>query len=115
MPLRAIYRHAVAQGDGDGVANPTTDLRLPAVRVSGIGSRAPEEAAALIEALPVEDRALGRRRRMPPASRGPVALRWADVDLAARPASVTITLDRYGHLTPGNEGEAADLLDAYRA
>jgi integrase len=28
-------------------------------------------------------------------------------------ASVTITYDRYGHLMPGNEGEAAQLLDAY--
>ncbi|MGD9571119.1 MAG: tyrosine-type recombinase/integrase [Thermoleophilia bacterium] len=27
-------------------------------------------------------------------------------------ASITITLDRYGHLMPGNEGEAAGLLDA---
>jgi hypothetical protein len=24
-----------------------------------------------------------------------------------------ITLDRYGHLMPGDEEEAADLLDAY--
>ncbi len=30
-------------------------------------------------------------------------------------ASITITLDRYGHLMPGNEAEAADLLDAYIA
>jgi integrase len=30
-------------------------------------------------------------------------------------ASVTITYDRYGHLMPGNEREAADLLDAYLA
>jgi integrase len=30
-------------------------------------------------------------------------------------ASITITLDRYGHLMPGNETEAADLLDAYIA
>ena len=30
-------------------------------------------------------------------------------------ASITITLDRYGHLFPGNEAEAADLLDAYLA
>ena len=30
-------------------------------------------------------------------------------------ASVTITLDRYGHLMPGNEDEAAALLDAYLA
>ena len=28
-------------------------------------------------------------------------------------ASVTITLDRYGHLMPGNEEEAAGLLDGY--
>jgi integrase len=28
-------------------------------------------------------------------------------------SSVTITYDRYGHLMPGNEGEAARLLDAY--
>jgi hypothetical protein len=26
--------------------------------------------------------------------------------------SIAITLDRYGHLMPGNESEAADLLDA---
>ena len=30
-------------------------------------------------------------------------------------ASVTITLDRYGHLMPGNEEQAASLLDAYIA
>jgi integrase len=30
-------------------------------------------------------------------------------------SSVTITYDRYGHLMPGNEGEAAGLLDAYLA
>src|SRR5256885_802505 len=29
-------------------------------------------------------------------------------------ATITITLDRYGHLMPRNEAEAADLLDAYR-
>jgi hypothetical protein len=28
-------------------------------------------------------------------------------------ASVTITLDRYGHLFPGSEQEAAGLLDSY--
>ena len=27
-------------------------------------------------------------------------------------ASVSITYDLYGHLMPGNESEAADLLDA---
>ena len=28
-------------------------------------------------------------------------------------ASITIAMDRYGHLMPGNEDEAAGLLDAY--
>jgi integrase len=28
-------------------------------------------------------------------------------------SSITITLDRYGHLMPGNEDEAAALLDTY--
>ncbi|TMC25960.1 MAG: hypothetical protein E6J32_12960 [Chloroflexi bacterium] len=30
-------------------------------------------------------------------------------------SSVTITLDRYGHLFPGSEAEAAGLLDEYLA
>jgi integrase len=29
-------------------------------------------------------------------------------------SSITITLDSYGHLMPGNEDAAAELLDAYR-
>jgi len=28
-------------------------------------------------------------------------------------SSITVTLDRYGHLMPGNEEEAAGMLDAY--
>ena len=28
-------------------------------------------------------------------------------------ANISITLDRYGHLMPGNEAGAATLLDAY--
>ena len=30
-------------------------------------------------------------------------------------ASITITLDRYGHLMPGNEYEAVALVDGYLA
>ena len=30
-------------------------------------------------------------------------------------ANISITLDLYGHLMPGSEAEAADLLDAYLA
>jgi hypothetical protein len=28
-------------------------------------------------------------------------------------ANIAITYDRYGHLMPGNQAEAAGLLDAY--
>ena len=28
-------------------------------------------------------------------------------------SSITVTIDRYGHLLPGGEAEAAALLDAY--
>jgi integrase len=28
-------------------------------------------------------------------------------------ASITMTMDRYGHLMPGSESEAATLLDSY--
>ena len=30
-------------------------------------------------------------------------------------SNIAITLDRYGHLMPGSEAEAAGLLDAYLA
>ena len=30
-----------------------------------------------------------------------------------RHSGVSITLDRYGHLMPGNEAQAAALLDGY--
>jgi len=30
-------------------------------------------------------------------------------------SSITITLDRYGHLMPGNEEEAAGMLEGYLA
>jgi integrase len=30
-------------------------------------------------------------------------------------SSITVTLDRYGHLLPGNESEAAAMLEAYLA
>lgn len=30
-------------------------------------------------------------------------------------SSITVTLDRYGHLFPGSEREAGGLLDAYLA
>jgi integrase len=56
MPLRAIYRHALAL---DEVAvNPTTGVQLPAVRGRRERIASPSEAADLIAALAKGDRAL---------------------------------------------------------
>jgi hypothetical protein len=56
LPLRVIYLRAVDRGDV--AVNPTTGLRLPAGRGGRDRIASPEEAARLIDALPVEDRAL---------------------------------------------------------
>ncbi|HEV3321853.1 MAG TPA: tyrosine-type recombinase/integrase [Solirubrobacteraceae bacterium] len=220
MPVRAIYRRAFMR---DVVqVNPTESVALPAVE--GVRDRiaSPEEAAELIGALPVEDRAVwatamyaglrlgelqalgwenidldgdlirvewswdkkaGRvlpksragkrsvpipkilhdhltthceraaeqaglvfgRSPMQPFSDGTLRSRatriWTQADMAPigfhegrhtyaslmiaagvnakalatfmGHRSITTTLDRYGHLFPGSEGEAAALLDAY--
>lgn len=222
MPLRAIYRRALARGDV--AVNPTRGLELPAVRGKRDRIASPDEAEALLAALPERDRALWATALYAGLRRGELqALAWEDVDLAngvirverawdvqegpiepksraarrkvpipailrdylvehrhgqpgalghvfGRPdghafdgptvdtrakaawhraglgpitlhearhtfaslmiaagvnakalatymghASVTITLDRYGHLMPGNENQAAALLDAYVA
>jgi integrase len=56
MPLRAIYRRALSRGDV--AVNPTTGLELPAVRGRRERIASPDEAAALLAALPSDDRAL---------------------------------------------------------
>jgi len=38
---------------------------------------------------------------------------WAVNHLPRGLPRVSITLDRYGHLKPGNEAEAAEMLDVY--
>jgi integrase len=81
MPLRAIYRHALAHGEV--VANPTSDVQLPAVRGKRDRIAAPDEAAALIKALPTGDRALWATAMYAGLRRGELlALRWSDIDLA---------------------------------
>lgn len=81
MPLRAIYRHALAHGDV--AVNPTTDLQLPAVRGKRERIATPNEAAALIAALPIEERALWATAMYAGLRAGELrALRWEDIDLA---------------------------------
>jgi integrase len=56
LPLRAIFRREIARGRL--AVNPTTGLELPAVRSGRERIAGPEEAAALLAALPEEDRAV---------------------------------------------------------
>ncbi len=93
MPLRAVYRRAVSRGDV--AANPTLGLSLPV----GTGRRErvarPEEADALIAALPERDRALWATALYAGLRRGELqALRWSRVDLDAGIIRVTNGWDR---------------------
>jgi integrase len=82
MPLRAIYRRALSRGEV--AVNPTTGLELPAVRGKRDRIASPDEAVALISALPLDDRALWATAMYAGLRLGELrALRWEDVDLAA--------------------------------
>ena len=56
MPLRAIFRRAIARGEV--AVNPVSGLELAAVRGRRDRIASPEEARKLLEALPKADRAL---------------------------------------------------------
>ncbi len=56
MPLRAIFRRALARGDVS--VNPIAGVELPAVRGKRDRIASPIEAAALVAALPGEDQAV---------------------------------------------------------
>jgi integrase len=94
MPLRVIYRRAMARDDV-GV-NPTAGLELPAVRNGRMRIASPEEAAALVAALPAGDRALWATAFYAGLRRGELrALRWEHVDLAAGVIRVESSWDPY--------------------
>ena len=87
MPLRAIYRRAVARGDV--TVNPTTGLELPAVRGRRDRIAAPDEAARLIAALPSDDQAAWATALFAGLRIGELrALRWEDINLPAGIISV---------------------------
>ena len=83
LPLRAIFRRAVARGEV--AVNPTTGLELPAVRGRRERIASPAEASRPDRgAVPSGDRAMWATAFYAGLRLGELrALRWDDVDLAA--------------------------------
>jgi integrase len=97
MPLRSIYRRAVRRGEVS--VNPTTGLELPAVRGRRDRIASPQEARALLEALPGEDRALWATALFAGLRRGELqALVWDGVDLADGVIRVERSWDDKSHV-----------------
>jgi integrase len=79
LPLRALYRRALARKEV--ALNPTLKLSLPAVHGGRDRVARPEEAAALIDAVPVGERALWATAFYAGLRRGELqALEWTSID-----------------------------------
>ncbi len=80
MPLRVICRRAIERDDI--AVNPTAHVKLPAANGRRERVATPAEAAALLAALPDDDRALWATAFYAGLRRGELrALRWSAVDL----------------------------------
>jgi integrase len=92
MPLRAIYRHAMA--DDRVAVNPATGLALPAARTQRDRIATPADAAKLLCVLAAHDRALWATAMYGGLRRGELqALAWEDIDLAANTIRVQRSYD----------------------
>jgi len=82
-PLRAIFRRAIQR---EQVAvNPCANLEVPRPRGRRDRIASPDEARALLEALPDEERALWATAFYAGLRRGELrAIRWSDIDLPGR-------------------------------
>jgi integrase len=79
-PLRNLFRRALKRGEVS--TNPTLDLDLPARDEEEVKIVAPDEAAALIAALPVEERALWATALYAGLRRGELrSIRWKHIEL----------------------------------
>jgi integrase len=94
--LRAIYKRALTRGEID--VNPTSGLKLPAVRSRRERFASPDEARKLIAALPASDRAVWATALYTGLRRGELmALPWEHVDLDAGTIHVVASWDvEYG-------------------
>jgi integrase len=87
-PLRVLFRRAVK--NGEAVTNPTTDLDLPAKAEDEIEIVDRKQAQTLLDALPVDERALWTTAFYAGLRRSELrALRVADVDFARRALTIT--------------------------
>lgn len=99
-PLQAVFRRARTR---EGLAlNPTHDLELPAPNPAEVQIVAPETAATLLRALPVEDRAIWSTAIYAGLRYGELrALRWAAIDLASKTIRVRESWDpKEGSIAP---------------
>ncbi|MDP8909320.1 MAG: site-specific integrase [Chloroflexota bacterium] len=93
LPLRAIYRRAVARGEI--AVNPTSGIEVPAVRGGRDRIASPQEARQLLDALSVEDRPLWATAMYAGLRLGELqALKWENVDLDAGTIRVEQGWDR---------------------
>jgi integrase len=109
LPVRALFRRAVARGDV--AVNPTTGLELPAVRGRRDRIAAPAEAERLVDALSASDRALWATAFYAGLRLGELrALRHDDVDLAAGVIRVRRSWDqRAGEIAPKSRAGVRDV------
>jgi integrase len=97
IPLRVIYRRAIR--NGEVTVNPCSNLDLPAVRGRRERIPSPQEAAALLAALPEPDRALWATALYAGLRRGELlALQWDDIDLAKGVIRVRRAMDARGSI-----------------
>ncbi len=99
-PLQAIYRRARSRGGLP--VNPTRDLELPASRPRAVEIVSPYTAAALLMALPEDDRAVWATALYCGLRYGELrALRWGAVDLTSRKIEVRESWDpKAGRIEP---------------
>lgn len=109
MPLRAVYRRALARGEI--AVSPLAALELPAVRGRRERVVSPEEARLLIAGAPDEERVLWATALYAGLRRGELmALRWDDVDLGAGRLSVRASWDiREGRVAPKSRAGIRDV------